>query len=92
MSSVRDNPAQNRFEMDIGDRLGVASYRLAPGVVTIFHTEVPREVEGRGHGSALVQGTLDLIRARGDKVVPRCGFVRAFIARNPEYRDLVAAQ
>jgi predicted GNAT family acetyltransferase len=92
MSAVRDNPAQNRFEMDIGDRLAVANYRLAPGVVTIFHTEVPADVEGRGHGSALVKGTLDLIRARADKVAPRCGFVRAFIARHPEYKDLMAAQ
>jgi predicted GNAT family acetyltransferase len=91
MSAVRDNPAHSRFEMDIGDRLAVANYRLAPGVVTIFHTEVPSDVEGRGHGSALVRGALDLIRARGDKVVPRCGFVRAFIARHPDYRDLVAA-
>jgi len=87
--AVRDNPEQNRFEMDIGEALAVANYRLSPGVVTIFYTEVPPELEGRGHGSALVRGTLDMIRARGEKVVPRCGFVRAFIARHPEYKDLV---
>jgi uncharacterized protein len=89
-NAVRDNPELSRFEMDIGDRIAVANYRLSPGIVTIHYTEVPSELEGRGHGSALVQGTLDLIRARGQKVVPRCGFVRHFIARHPEYQDLLS--
>jgi uncharacterized protein len=88
-NAVRDNPDLNRFEMDIGDALAVANYRAAPGVLTIYHTEVPSELEGRGHGSTLVRGVLDLVRARGLKIVPRCGFVRAFIARHPEYSDLV---
>jgi uncharacterized protein len=89
-NAVRDNPELSRFEMDIGDSVAVADYRLSPGIITIHYTEVPAEHEGRGHGSALVQGALDLIRARGLKVMPRCGFVRAFIARHPEYRDLLA--
>jgi predicted GNAT family acetyltransferase len=88
--AVRDNLDLNRFEMDIGGALAVASYRAAPGVLTIYHTEVPPEVEGRGHGSALVRGALDIVRARGLKVEPRCGFVRAFIARHPEFTDLLA--
>ena len=89
MSAVRDNPDLNRFEMDVGDDIAVANYRLSPGVVTIFHTEVPAQYEGRGFGSALVRGALDMIRTRGLKVVPGCGFVRAFIARHPEYRELM---
>ena len=88
-NAVRNNTELNRFEMEIGNELAVANYQLSPGTFTIYHTEVPSELEGRGHGSALVQGALDLIRARGLKVVPRCGFVRAFIARHPEYKDLV---
>lgn len=90
MNAVRDNPSLNRFEMDVGDAIAVANYRLSPGVVTIFHTEVPAQYEGRGFGSTLVRGVLDMIRERGQKVVPRCGFVRAFIARHPDYKDLMA--
>lgn len=91
MSAVRDNPAQHRFEMDIAaDATAIAAYRASPGVLTINHTEVPSHVEGRGHGTALVRGALDIIRERGLKVVPRCPFVHAFIARHPEYNDLVA--
>ena len=46
---------------------------------------------GCGHvGSALVRGALDIIRARNEKVQPRCPFVSAFIRKNPQYRDLLA--
>jgi predicted GNAT family acetyltransferase len=90
-STVRDNPAQNRFELDLGDSMAIAAYRLSPGVVTIHHTEVPPQHGGQGIGSALVRGTLDIIRARNEKVQPRCPFVSAFIRKNPQYRDLLAA-
>ncbi|HWM47566.1 MAG TPA: GNAT family N-acetyltransferase [Xanthobacteraceae bacterium] len=89
-SRVRDNPEKNRFEMDIGDALAIAAYRAGPNVFTIYHTEVPRVLEGQGYGSALVRGALDIIRARGLKLAPRCPFVSAFIARHPEYQDLVS--
>jgi predicted GNAT family acetyltransferase len=40
-------------------------------------------------GSRLVRGALDDIRGRGLKLVPRCEFVRAYLARHPEESDLV---
>jgi len=86
---VRDNPAHNRFEMDTPGGLAFARYRRDGDTLMILHSEVPRAVEGRGLGSQLVQGMLDLVRQRGEKVVPLCCFVRRFIALNPGYADLV---
>ena len=43
-----------------------------------------------GIGSALVRGALEAARARGLKVKPRCSFVRAVIAKHPEFHDLLA--
>jgi uncharacterized protein len=86
---VRDNPGHNRFEMDTPGGVAFARYRRDHGTLIILHTEVPRAVEGRGLGSQLVQGMLDLVRTRGEKIVPLCGFVRRFIALNPGYADLV---
>jgi predicted GNAT family acetyltransferase len=88
--AVQDNAAQHRFELDLGGHTAFATYRQTDGVVSIFHTEVPRELNGKGHGSELVRGTLDLIRERGLKVRPMCGFVRFFIRDHPEYADLLA--
>jgi predicted GNAT family acetyltransferase len=89
-STVRDNPAAQRFEIDLGDGLAIASYRRSPGVVTIVHTEVPPNHEGKGIASQLVTGALEMIRARGEKVVSRCDYLTAFLRRHPEYQDLVA--
>jgi predicted GNAT family acetyltransferase len=89
-NDVRDNTARNRFEMDAGNDVAVVNYRLSPGVVMLTHTEVPEEFEGQGLGSAIVRGVLQIARARGLKVVPACGFVSAFIQKNPEFQDLLA--
>lgn len=87
--TVHDNPDRNRFELQTGAGLAIANYRRDDRSITITHTEVPRAVEGRGVGSALVKGMLDEIRREGRKVVPLCSFVRAYINRHPEYRDLL---
>lgn len=87
---VEDNAALRRFELDLGGHTAFATYRQNDGVVSIFHTEVPRDLNGKGHGSELVRGTLDLIRKRGLKVRPMCPFVSFFIRQHPEYADLLA--
>ncbi len=86
---VRDNTAQNRFELDIDGHQAVAYYRLTPGVITFVHTEVPQALSGQGVGSKLIRGALDIVRARGLKVVPQCPFVSAFMGKHPEYDDLL---
>jgi len=86
---VRDNKAQHRFEMGAGDDAAVAYYSLAPGVITLTHTEVPPTLRGQGIASRLTRGVLEAARAQGLKVVPRCSFVAAFMGRHPEFNDLV---
>ena len=90
MSDVRQNPAQHRYEFhtDAGDALAV--YRLADGVMTFTHTEVPSALRGRGIGSQMMRAVLDDVRQRGMKVVPRCPFVADYIERHPQYADLLA--
>lgn len=89
-SAVTDNLAAHRFELKAGDHVAVASYSLAPGVITFTHTEVPPALSGQGVGSRLARGALEQVRARGLKVVPKCPFIAAFIAKNAEFADLVA--
>ena len=87
---VGDNPEAHRYELFAdGRRVGLAAYRLTPGVITFTHTEVDPDVEGQGLGGRLVRRALDDARARGLAVRPLCPFVADFIQRNPEYADLV---
>jgi predicted GNAT family acetyltransferase len=37
-----------------------------------------------------VRGALEQARAQNLKVVPRCSFVAAYLARHPEFTDLLA--
>ncbi len=87
---IRDNPDRNRYEMDVEGGVAFATYRADDETVAINHTEVPPDLRGRGIGDQLVRGVLDVIRASGRKVVPRCGFVATYIRRHPEYHDLLA--
>ena len=89
-SSVRHNPALSRFELDADGAVAVANYRLADGVMTFTHTEVPWRLRGQGIASRLIAGALEQARAQGVKVVPRCSFVDDYIARHPEWEDLLA--
>ena len=87
--SVKDNPELQRFEMETEAGVAVADYRRTGDTLTIFHTEVPAALRGRGLGDKLVRGVLDNVRQRGLKIVPRCWFVSGFVNNHPEYRELV---
>jgi predicted GNAT family acetyltransferase len=87
---IHDNPAMHRFEINLDGDTAASYYKLAPGVITFTHTEVPPKFGGRGIGSALVRGALEAARARGLKVVAKCPFVAAYIAKHPEFNDLLA--
>ena len=86
---ISDNAAELRYELhDDGELVGEIRYRKVPGGYALVHTEV--EPKRHGLGTALVQGALDDMRARGLRVVPVCPFVITYIRRHPEYADLVS--
>ena len=88
-SAVRDNPSHSRFEMEVGGELAVAYYSRSPGLITFTHTEVPQALSGHGIGSELARGALEIVRSEGIKVVAKCPFISAFIAKHPEFSDLL---
>jgi uncharacterized protein len=79
---IRDNVALSRFELDLDAGVAVVTYRLLPGAITLVHTEVPAEVRGSGV-------VLEQVRRRGLKMVPQCSFIRAFMAKNQQFNDLL---
>ena len=87
-NTVRDNTERQRFELDADGHIAFADYKRAGGVLSMLHTEVPKALEGRGIGSALIRGVLDIARSEGLKVNPLCPFAKAYIEKHPEYADL----
>ncbi|MDB6166295.1 MAG: hypothetical protein JWQ83_1435 [Lacunisphaera sp.] len=91
MTEIVNNPAQHRYELTVDGHVAAAYYKLADGVITFEHTEVPPELGGKGVGSRLVKGALDQVRAKGQKVVAECEFVKGWIDKHPDYADLLNA-
>ncbi|WP_345160424.1 GNAT family N-acetyltransferase [Pontibacter saemangeumensis] len=86
---VKDNPAQHRFETTIEGHTAFIAYKLRPGVITVLHTEVPKELEGRGIAGAMTKYVLDYIATNNLQLVPLCPYMRVYLKKHPEYQHLV---
>jgi predicted GNAT family acetyltransferase len=93
-TNVTHNEAASRYELSVDDQLiGVADYRRNGDLLDFTHTEIAGAHEGRGLGTALVEGALDDVKRRSLMVIPHCWFMRDHIAEHPgEYLALVPAE
>jgi len=89
-ATVRDNPARHCYELEVEGHVAFAEYGLAAEVTTFIHTEVPKELGGKGVGSTLARGALEDVRRRGLRVVAQCPFIKGFIDKHAEFSDLLA--
>lgn len=86
---VRRNEERSRLEAQVEGGTALLTYSVEEGRMSLLHTEVPAQVEGRGIGSRLVRAALDHARGEGLVVVPLCPFVRAYLERHPDERDVL---
>ncbi|WBB58809.1 GNAT family N-acetyltransferase [Streptomyces sp. WMMC500] len=89
---VTDAPEAHRYEARVDGEskvAGFADYIRTGELVAFVHTEVAPAYEGRGIGAALVRTALDEARAANLRVLAICPFFAGWIARHPEYRDLL---
>ncbi|RJF96278.1 GNAT family N-acetyltransferase [Noviherbaspirillum saxi] len=88
---LHDNADARRYELIAdGNVVGFAQYMVDGDTVTIVHTEILPQHEGKGYGSALARQTLEQVRATNRNVMPACEFIASYIDRHAEYEDLVA--
>jgi uncharacterized protein len=66
--------------------------RAGPHLIIADHTGVPDALRGMGVGVKLVERLVEDARASGTKVIPLCSFVKAQIARYPEWQDVLQQQ
>lgn len=87
---ITDATEAGRYEARLGGELaGVIEYVAKRGVIALVHTEVAAAFKGRGIAGRLARHALDEARRRGLVVIPSCPYVRAYLERHPEDRDLV---
>ncbi len=89
MEKLRDHRSEQEYVLEVDGERAVAAYQREGNIIVFTHTVVPPAIEGRGVATRLVRGALDDARDQGLRVVAQCSFVRAYIDRHPEYRDLL---
>ena len=87
-ASVHDNRNLQRFELPVDGEVVFANYRRQPGRLVITYVEAPPALRGTGAASRLMRGVAEEARTEQVKVLPLCGYARAWLQRHPEYRDL----
>lgn len=88
--TILHRPAQGRFELSLEGGVAVADYVLNGSTLILTHTFVPPELRGRGLAEQLTRAALEHARAQRLRVEPACSYVATFLARHPEYGDLLA--
>jgi predicted GNAT family acetyltransferase len=88
-AQVEHDREGHRFHALVAAPRAVLDYRVADRVMTITHTGVPPEIEGRGVAAALTRAAVEAAKADGWKVHPRCEYAAAWLKRHKEYADIV---
>jgi len=73
-----------------GEEWGKMEISVTSKMLTVYHTEVVPEAEGRGFAKKLLEAMVSHARNHGLKVLALCPFVQAQFKRNPEaYTDII---
>jgi len=88
---VHRDDARHRYYAEIdGHEARILFAPAGDRTLDFQHTQVAPELRGHGVADTLVRHALDDVRARGERIIATCPFVKSFLERHPEYRDLVA--
>ena len=83
-----DNKDARRFEAEIEGHIAFVEYRKGNDHISYIHTEVPKELEGRGVGAFLAKNVLEYAKEHQLRVKPYCPFIKAYIDKHPEYQSI----
>jgi predicted GNAT family acetyltransferase len=87
-----ENNAKGRYAATLDGHTGEMTYsRSSPRLIIVDHTFVPDALRGKGVGQALAAHAIDEARKGGWKIIPLCPFMRAQVARHPEWQDVIEA-
>ncbi|RDJ13951.1 GNAT family N-acetyltransferase [Rhizobium grahamii] len=90
---LKENAALGRFELALDEQaVAAVYYRVEDGAVVLAHTEVPLEFAGQGIATRMADAIFPIFRARGQQALPRCEFMVRYMARHPEFDDLLIGE
>jgi predicted GNAT family acetyltransferase len=87
--TVKNNTAQQQFEVSENNELAVLVYRFYKNDIALMHTQVPPALENKGIASALAKAAFEWAKEHNKKVMVYCPFAASYLKRHPEYNFLV---
>ncbi len=84
-----NNGERQRFELELDQKVAYIDYQLVGATITMLHTEVPKELEGKGIGSMIAAKSLDYATIHDLKVIPSCTFIADYIRKHPKYESIL---
>jgi uncharacterized protein len=82
--------SRNRFEFEDEGHVAYLEFEVdGDGWMTLWHTEVPPALQGRGIAGTLARTALEYARDHNLKVDVICPVAANFVAKHPEFKELV---
>jgi uncharacterized protein len=82
--------SMSRFELEENGETAYLEFQLdKEGWITLWHTQVPEALRGRGIAGTLAKTALEYAREHKLKVDVICPLVAGYIAKTPEFQSLV---
>jgi uncharacterized protein len=93
MSNEAHEVTRSRFEIEESGEVAYLEFdRDSQGWMTIWHTEVPPAMRGRGVAGELAQTAFEYAKQHHLRVDVICPLAAGFLAKHPEYEALVRSK
>ena len=81
---------EKRFVVRADDQEVYVEFEMRNNKMELDHTYTHPELRGKGLAAQVVRAALEYAKENNFKVIPTCSYVRSFISKNEEYKELVA--
>ena len=79
-----------RFVMYFDGKEVYVEYTMAGKEINLYHTYTDPTLRGKGLAAQVVRAAFEFAKENNLKVIPTCSYTQAFLAKNDEYKEIVA--
>jgi len=87
---IKHDTEQNRFVSYVDCYEAVVEYTLKDSVIDLYRTFTPHHLRGKGVAGKIVKYALEHARENNLRVIPTCSYVKGYIERHENYKELLA--
>ena len=87
--NVTHEPENKRFVIYAEGKEAIVEYKKTNKVLDLYHTFTDPSLRGKGFAAQVVRAAFEFAKENNLKVIPTCSYVRIFVKRYDEYKELV---